>query len=203
MAWDRTDQNDPAAEQPAAEGAVRPLRPEEVRGSLMARLGPVVDRIRQLPAKLGLRPYRVFLVHLRWSGARIGEGTPAEVSRREILPTPRIRDMASTTEVLSSFGRVEEGGIVVDRISPRFSEDDLTGATPDMLDPAEPRTGLRSVEFFWEVQEQRPGRPSPIPRSYTVSAAPTLMRGQSHWRVPLVKRMVNRSRQQTTSRTDA
>ena len=200
MAGDRTQQNDPAAELPEAAGAVRPLRPDEVKESLMSALVPQIDKIRQIATSLGLRPYRVFIVHILWTGDRIGEGQPQEISRREILPTPRIRDMSATTEVLSSFGRVEEGGIVVDRISAKFSEDDLMGVTPDLLDPALLRTGKRNGEMFWEVQENRPGFVQAMPRRYVPSGTPTLMRGGLHWRVPLAKQMVNRSRNQTMDR---
>ena len=83
MAGDRTNQNDPAADLPEAAGAVRPLRPDEVKASLMSRLVPNIDKIRQIATSLGLRPYRVFLVHILWTGDRIGEGQPTEISRRD------------------------------------------------------------------------------------------------------------------------
>jgi len=200
MVADRTQQNDPAAELPEAAGFVRPLRHDEVRASLMSRLVPSIDKIRQIATDLGLRPYRVYLIHILWSGDRVGDGHPEEISRREILPTPRIRDMSATTEVLSQFGRVEEGGILVDRISAKFSEDDLMGATPDLIDSDSPRTGKRNAEFFWEVQENRPGCPNPPPRRFAPAGAPTLMRGGLSWRLPLTKQMVNRSRHQTMDR---
>ena len=203
MAGDRTDQNDFAAELPELAGSVRPLRPDEVRSSLMSGLSPVIDSIRQIATDIGVRPYRVFLVHVQWSGAKPGDGQPSEMSRREIKPTPRIRDMSATTEVLSAFGRVEEGGIVVDRISAKFSEDDLLGKTPDLVDPVRPRAGKRNAEFFWEVQENRPVNPNPIPRRYVPAAVPTLMRGGSHWRVPLNKQNTDRSRNQTFDRRQA
>jgi hypothetical protein len=203
MAGDRTQQNDPAAELPELAGSVRPLRPDEVKRSLMSTLSPVIDNIRQIAVQLGLRPYRVFIVHVLWTGVKVGDGNPLEISRREILPTPRIRDMSATTEVLSAFGRVEEGGIVIDRISAKYSEDDLTGKTPDLIDPAMPRTGKRNGEYFWEVQENRPGFPRTLPRRYVHAAAPTLMRGGSHWRIPLNKQNVDRSRNQTFDRRQA
>lgn len=203
MGQDRTHQDDPLAELPELAGVVRPLRSDEFRQSLMPTLSPVIDQIRQIPVSLGLRPYRVFLVHVLWTGQKVGDGDPVEVSRREILPTPRVRDMSATTEVLSAFGRVEEGGVVVDRISARFSEDDLMGKTVDLQDQALLRTGKRNGEFFWEVQEQRPGCPNPIPRRYVNSSVPTLMRGGSHWRVPLAKQNTDRSRIHTSDRRQA
>jgi hypothetical protein len=203
MAGDRTQQNDPAAELPELAGSVRPLRTDEVKASLMSTLSPTIDNIRQIAVDLGLRPYRVFIVHVLWTGDKVGGGNPIELSRREILPTPRIRVMSATSEVLSPFGRVEEGGIVIDRISAKYSEDDLTGKTPDLVDPAMPRTGKRNGEYFWEVQENRPGFPKTIPRRYIRAAAPTLMRGGSHWRIPLNKQTTDRSRTQTFQRRDA
>lgn len=203
MAGDRTQQNDPGAEMPELAGTVRPLRTAEVRQSLMSTLSPTIDNIRQIATSLGLRPYRVFIVHVLWTGDKVGSGNPVEISRREILPTPRIRDMSATTEVLSPFGRVEEGGIVIDRISAKYSEDDLTGKTPDLIDPAITRTGKRNGEYFWEVQENRPGFPNTIPRRYIHAAAPTLMRGGSQWRIPLNKQNTDRSRTQTFQRREA
>lgn len=203
MAGDRTQQNDPAAELPELAGSVRPLRSDEVPATLMSQMSPDIDEIRQIATDLGLRPRRVFIVHVLWTGVKVGDGNPIEISRREILPTPRIRDMSATTEVVSPFGRVEEGGIVVDRISAKYSEDDLTGKTPDLIDPAMTRTGKRNGEYFWEVQENRPGFPKTIPRRYIHAAAPTLMRGGSHWRIPLNKQNVDRSRNQTFDRKQA
>ena len=204
MPNDRTAQNAPEQDQPTVTGSVRPLRTDEVRGTLAVRLVPTVDKIRQLATSFGVRPYRVFIVHVQWTGAKIGLGAPIEISRREVLPTPRIRDLTSTVEVLSTFGRLEEGGISIDKISPLWSEDDLMGKTPDLTDPTLPRGGKHNCDCFWEVQENRGVCPAPIVRQYSPpSVAPTLSRGGMSWRVVLTKRAVNRSRQQTSSRTEA
>lgn len=200
MAWDRTDQNAPEQEKPTVSGAVRPLRTDEVRQTLAVSLGPVVDEIRQLATDFGIRPYRVFLIHVRWSGGKIGVGTPQEISRREILPTPKVRDMTNTVEVLSAFGRLEEGAVAVEKISAKWSEDDLLGKTPDLTDPAVPRAGRHECDFFWEIQENRGVIPPPVPRQYVPGAVPTLSRGGMAWRITLTKRAVNRSRQQTFDR---
>ena len=78
----------------------------------------------------------------------------------------------------------------------------LQGDEP-LIDPALTRTGKRNGEYFWEVQENRPGFPKTIPRRYIHAAAPTLMRGGSHWRVPLNKQNVDRSRTQEFNRRSA
>ena len=203
MPSDRTAQNAPEQEMPTASGAVRPLRPDEVKQTLAVRLVPTIDKIRQLSTKFGLRPYRVFLVHVQWTGERIGLGTPIEISRREVQPTPRIRDMSSTIEMLSAFGRLEEGAITVDKISPLWSEDDLLGATPDLIETSLPRAGKHNCEFFWEVQENRPVSPPPVPRRYAPASTPTLSRGGMSWRMVLTKQSVNRTRNQQFKRSEA
>ena len=203
MADDRAPQFPSAADTLEQIGVLRPLPARNVNASLAGRLVPVVDRIRQLKTRFGIRPYRVFLIHVRWTGPKVGLGVPEEISRREILPTPRVRDVSSTSEVFSSVGRVEEGGIVVDEISARFSEDDLMGKTPDLNDPARPRSGLADAEFFFEVAENRPTVTNPIPRRYIPSALPTLSRDGFAWRIVLSKQMSDRSRQQTFDRQEA
>lgn len=200
MAGDRTPQDAPGAEAPEDSGAVRPLRDYEVTTTLVTRLSPVVDRIRQFNTRFGLRPYRVFLVHVEWPGRRPGESAtePTVISRREILPTPRVRDLSSTSEVLSSTALTEEGGLVIDQISLKYSEDDLTGKTPDLVDPDLPRTGSRSKEFFYEVVETRVTSPPPIPRRYVPSSAPS--REGFQWKVSLTKQFGDRSRDLTFNR---
>jgi hypothetical protein len=159
----------------------------------------MADRIRQLNTKLGVRRYRVFLVHVVWSGPVVGSGHPSEISRREILPTPKIRDMSSTLGVLRSFGLTEEGGITVDEISTSFTEDDLTGKTPDLVEPTMTRTGIANGQFFWEVVQVTNAYPPPVPRRYTVEGVPT--RKTVHWTVNLTKQAGDRSRGQTFNRT--
>ena len=195
MASDRTPQNAPENELPQLAGAVRPLRPDQLRQTLASKLVPVVDKIRQLNTTFGTRPYRVFLVHVLWSGGRIGAGTPAEVSRREILPTPKVVDLSSTVEMISAFGRTEDGSVIVEEISDKFSEDDLMGGTPDLVDAANPNTGRSNAEFFWETQEQRNTSPVPVVRHYVPAGAPT-RKPPMGWRISLNKRDADRTRPQ-------
>lgn len=173
---------------------MRPLEPEEVGRTLAAKLVPVVDRIRQLATRFGIRPYRVFLVHVRWTGPRRGMGEGQEVSRVEILPTPAVSEMNGIVEIAKALGRTEEGGVSITEISGKYSEDDLRGLTPDLLDPQQPRTLLPNVEFFWEVAENRPNRPDPVRRRFQLASAPSLSRDVVQWRVQLTKQDYDRSR---------
>ena len=192
MPNDRTSNGTPYQELPEVTGQVKPV---QINGSTLAsRLVPVVDKIRQLYKRFGIRPYRVFLVHVQWSGTRIGEGNAIEISRRELLPTPRVSNMGSTTEVMRAVGLTEEGTLSVDQISAKWTEDDLLGRTPDLIDPAFPRTGNRKQEFFWEVMENRPSTPSPARRDYVPNGVPALSRDGFQWSVTLTKRAFDRNR---------
>ena len=184
MAQDRTKPSDILAEMPELTGQVHPA--PSFRRTLADSLGPVVDRIRQIRTNLGFSPYRVYLVHWVWPGKR-GLGRPFEMSRREIQPTPRVQDMLSTELSVSAFGLSEGGGLFIDRISQKYSEADLRGLTPDLLDPVRPQTSASNVEFFWEVRESRNTCPPTKPRRYAVSGVPMLNRTGLHWRVNLTK----------------
>ena len=100
MEQGRTNPSNVLAELPAASGLVHP---EAIKPSLADMLGPTVDIVRQIRTDLGFSPYRVFLVHWRWPGKR-GLGRPLEIARQEILPTPRVQDMLSTSFAVSAFG---------------------------------------------------------------------------------------------------
>lgn len=198
VAADRTNPNDIAAELPEI---VRDVHPTPIADTLTGGLVPIIDDVRQIYTDLGVHVYRVFLVHVQWSGARVGEGTPIEIARREILPAPRVRAMDGVTAVLRSFGLTEEGSIMVDRISAKYTEDDLAGHTPDMVDPVKSRTSRSNVEFFYEVAENRASTPASPRRRFVPTAAPHLSRDALQWRVTLTKQDYNRARDATFKRT--
>lgn len=173
----------------------RAVRPVSEGPTMANQLTPIVDTIRQLYTQFGLRSYRVYLVHTAWSGRRIGEGEAQEIARTEILPTPLVRDLSSTTFQLRAFGLTEEGGTSIEQISLRYTEDDLCGRTPDLQDPAFPAVGSSSVEFFYEVVENRNSFPTPVRRRYVPNAVPQLTRDIFQWKVMLTKQDYNRDRQ--------
>src|SRR5262245_21456888 len=133
---DRVDDGVPGADVPEVTGALDGPTADEQPRTLGDQLVGIVDNARALATRFGLRPYRVFLVHGRWSGDRKGEGTFEVTVKRELVPVPVVRDMSAVRSALRAQGRVEEGDIVIDEISPRIPEDDLRGRTPDLTDPA-------------------------------------------------------------------
>src|SRR4051812_3044355 len=160
----------------------------------------VVDDVRTLAADFGVRPYRVFLVHAAWTGTRRGEGTLQIVARREILPVPRVIDLASVRARVGATGTVEEGDLRVVEISARFPEDDLLGRTPDLQDPVAKRTRRKTVEFFWEVIEARASNPRPAPRRFSPPVTVSLDRSGFAWEVTLVRSAYDLGRDGSTDR---
>ena len=181
----RTPPYDVLAEVPAISGRVHPERPG--RRTLGDSLGPLGDMARQIRTDLGLVPYRVFLVHWRWPG-KVGLGKPVEISRVEIQPPPKVSDMNGTALAVAAFGNSEGGGIFLSKISTKFSEEDLTGKTPDLLDLVRTSTSAWNVEFFYEVVLNRPGSK---PRRYIHSGVPNLNKTGIHWHLPLIKQQTS------------
>lgn len=160
--------------------------------SLANSLVATADRLRRIQAILGLRPFQVFLVKGHWTGDRKGHGDLEIDSRCEITPRPQVRDLATLNLQIRSTGRVEDGDVYVDEISARYTENELTGRTPDLADTQQPRTARPLVEFWWEISELRAGCPEPIIRSFTPRAVPALKRDQFMWIVTLAKREYDR-----------
>lgn len=200
MAIDRDATGTPEEELTELGRKVRPVQPGLENQTLAYKLVTVVDIIRQIPTSLGIRPYRVYLVHGSWSGGRQGAGTLAVTSRREILPTPRVRSMGDLAQLLRSTGVTEEGDLVVDRISAKYTEDDLKGATPDLRDPNLPRTTAIPFDFWWEIQEQHPQSPQPVIRRFGIVGVPEIGRGRVEWVVKLAKQDWDRGRTGSVAR---
>lgn len=166
--------------------------------TLAGRLVPVADKVRNLYARFGIRPYRCYLMHGQWTGSRRGEGVLQILSRREITPVPRVKDMGGVSEVVRATGTTEEGGVFIDQISGRYTEDDLMGRTPDLQDPALMRTSRPTIEFWWEIVESRPSQPTSIMRRFYPVAAPSLSRDGFQWQIALTRQDYDRARNGVT-----
>lgn len=129
--------------------APRPLPPGGFARTLVARLGPVADNIRQIATNMGARPYRVFLIWTITGGAERGEGTEQLVHEEELLPTPEVQDLTSIALQPYSAGKLPVGAVKVSQISTSYGEDVLAGRLlPDGRKPNE-----RRGDFFYEVRE--------------------------------------------------
>lgn len=144
--------------------------------SLVDGFGSMADDLRQVAVDMGLRPYRVWVVAVEWSGEAPGKGTARVVQDFELLPTP-IVDLRGLRSDFKAGGKAERGSAKIQEISPRYSEAEISGLfhvkrgrevfieiAHDSRDPepqARRRFGIRGVpyrntdNFCWDVGLER------------------------------------------------
>lgn len=109
------------------------LEPWEADRSLGDELGEVVDDAFGIVAELGLRPYRVFSVIEQWSGGTRGRGDVSIVSEVEITPPPMLNYRPLRRD-MGSAGTVERGEVTLERISPRYTEEEIASIFPTSVE---------------------------------------------------------------------
>lgn len=200
----------------------RLLSAEEASRTLVARLAPTVDRLRQRLTTFGVRPYQVFLVWTRWTGPERGEGSERILKRTAILPSPQVEDLTGISLQFFSGGVIPVGSVRVTGISALYAQDVLMGLTvpPDPeakraafvagkkvpnpeTDSLAAEEVLDPYEFFWEIVEDgrsNQGRPARRARFRPLSA-PFRRADQFDWGI-LLERVdddMNRSGQPRTA----
>lgn len=115
-------------------------------GDFNCRMGRVVDRAREVAAQMGLRPYRVSFVHVRWTGRKKGDGVEEVVTQRDILPAPLIADLSGITRTMSAAQIEEAGSVLIDKISAYYSEDQI------LCRPATGKPLPENEAIYYEVQ---------------------------------------------------
>jgi len=166
------------AERPNTRGVPGGLDEWEAESSLAAELGAVVDDARALVAGLGLAPYRGWSVVLRWSGGAKGRGEATVVSRTEIVPSPVV-DFGNLRRAPKDAGSPERGEARLRKISPRYTEAEVTKLFPRALGPGE--------EAFLEVVADgrfADGDPQ-ARRRFVIAGAPYLDQMRFEWVVSI------------------
>lgn len=131
--------------------------------SLRDDLIPIIDDARAIRDELGLVVRPVARVVRAWSGGELGLGTPTETVVT-LAPSPRVRDVARVQ--YQPGGEVQEGDVVIDRISASLTEAWLRGeglaAGSEVfwrLDGDEWRlVSLEARTFDWRLVARRLGR---------------------------------------------
>lgn len=162
--------------------------PGGLKRTLAQKLIRPVDKIRDLHTKLGGRIYMVTIFRTRWSGGRRGVGEETVVFELEILPTPKLVDMSTLTEVINPTGLDETGQVLVTQISGRFTEDLLLGFDPEGNEP------LDSDNVFYEIEFPRLDGRSSVRRRFKIRQAPSYKPYGMEWQVTLKKVDQDRSR---------
>lgn len=133
--------------------------------ALAQRLQPTVDRLRARMTRFGLRPYQVFMVWTRWSGAERGEGAEHELARIEIVPRPKVDDLTRVSLSPFSAGILPVGSLSVSEVSGMLTADNLRGyAVPGQayvdscrVQPASPLGGTPVGEVGLSALQQARG----------------------------------------------
>lgn len=146
--------------------------------TLAAELAETVDDLRQIATDFGIRPYRVFSVRIRWSGAVVGAGEPSVVLEEEFLPTPRVELERVRREPREPGGYVERGIVRMDRVSARYTEDQIDALCVGRDAPA-------NEERLIEVRLDGRTGDEPIRRRYAVVEVPFLRAAAFEWVVRL------------------
>lgn len=169
----------------------RPLSPLEARQTIASRFGPRADRLRQIATRMGVRPYRVFLVWTKATGEERGEGTTKEVARREILPTPRVQSLDAVTFNPFHAGVAPVGSVRIDRISATMTADELRG----LIVPERPEGSVpEPYDFFYEVVEDGRGDPRPTREKFRLLSEPFRRAGKVDWTLMLERVSGDRAR---------
>jgi hypothetical protein len=146
--------------------------------SFAAELAETADDLRQLASDFGLRPYRVFSVRIRWSGDTVGAGEPRVVLEEEFLPTPRVNLERLRREAREPGGYVERGLIRMDRVSARYTEDQIDALCVG-------RDAPENEERLIEVRIDGRTGEEPTRRRFAVAEAPFLRAEGFEWIVRL------------------
>jgi len=157
--------------------------------SLARTLVGTVDQLRDLYTSFGLRPYLVRIIRTKWSGGRRGAGQESVFREMLLEPTPRVMDMDGLNEIVQAVGLDEVGGIRVDQISGRYSEDELRGAIPDN-DPID-----KDENVFYEIEFPQTDGRSGVRRRFLLDAAPFYEADKYQWGIRLERSHEGRSRQ--------
>jgi hypothetical protein len=164
------------------------VTPGLMRHALAQKLIRPVDRIRDIATRLGARPYVVRLVRTRWSGSRRGEGMESLLTAEEILPTPKVIDLNTLSEVVTAVGPTELGLVQLQQVSGRYTEDYLTGVDPAGNPPAATDDSYYEIEFF------RPdGQPAGKHR-FALASTPFYAAARVQWVVTLDAQVEKRRR---------
>lgn len=144
------------------------LEPYSYSRTLAQRLAGrrLVDPLRNLLTRFGLRHYEVRVIRIRWSGGVRGEGEPYLDQNLLLEPTPKIggASLGALAESVEGVGVQELGQITVERISTAYDERYLRGLLPGEDRHPQDAEALWEVTFF--------GSAAPVRRRFNVATVP-------------------------------
>lgn len=163
------------------------LTGQQYAKTLVASMIPVADNLRELAANMGLRPYILRMVWVRWTGPLVGRGNAIVERVEDVRPTPNIPKHGTDLEYMDA-GAVNRGPIEVLEVSGTYTMEQLMGigAGGEALDP--------NLEFFYETEKLRPDGSASNKLRWSLSGEPTWYPGALSWRFTLVPSQAARDR---------
>jgi hypothetical protein len=153
--------------------------------SLVEMIAPSIDAARQLIVDLGLRPYLVFSVVIRWTGGEPHRGEPRVIFEAPLLPVPEVENIEQLNRELRSGGTLTRGEVRLTQISPRYTADDIATLFPCELQ--------KSDEHFIEIRiDERDGLTQR--QRYVMAGVPERRPEEFDWAVRLKKQDESRLR---------
>lgn len=167
-----------------------PVTDEQHRCGVGVQLQPAVDAARRIVHDLGLRPYRVLIVHQeRDSVDRVWR----TVREREVTPVEAV-GLHEVELTVTPAGVLPMGGVRLRKISPQaFTEDDLRG----WLDGEPWASAEYDRQWFYEVRlhERCAGDGAARRRRFMIEGEPELKPMAFEWRVRLTAASHDRDRE--------
>lgn len=161
--------------------------------SLAASFIPVANQIRNLAVDMGMRPYVVRIVTIRWSGRRVGVGTPIVMAETALDPVPEVFGLDTLQEEsVEGLGFSETGRVVLRGVSGTYSEDLLRAVTPDELLGSDP-----SIETFYEIETLNLDGSNGDLRRFAIVGMPVWVPGQVGYTIQLERTQGDRRRDRT------
>lgn len=160
---------------------LKSLTNQQFRKSLVGSLFGVADCVRQVATDLGARPYTVHMIKTRWSEGERGYGVEEVIDDTEILPVPKVDSLNAVSLQLQSIGLDEIGDLRITEISPRYTEFQLLGKTPEG-NPLD-----RNESFFYEVTFYGADGNPPIRRRFQPRNVPSFEPTRLQWTISLVR----------------
>lgn len=162
--------------------------PATVRGSLAQKLIPVVDKVRDLSTRLGMRPYRVRIVRTRSAGGKRGVGVESVVFEVDVLPTPKVVDLNTLQEMVTPVGTTEIGLVQLQQVSGRYSEDFLVGVDSSGAPVPE------SDAVYYEIEWVRPDGKQTDRHRFALAVVPYYNASSIQWTITLDAQLEKRRR---------
>ncbi len=128
-----------------------------VKSNLRQALLPVVDRLRSIPAQLGLRQFSVSVVSRTWTGTRAGLGFNEDTSKTTSVDLGKYDTKVvqlTSRDVIASGGLYSAEDLTIGPITPPFIG---SGANNAAITDFDPTPGVAPTEIFFNIKG--PGYP--------------------------------------------